>query len=201
MIQMPTQTEVVTWAEQGIAYRRPDSDEPGNRFRLYEVAGMPHNNSREARASGTIRARSRSPISRPARLPRSALNHLIDWIATGKAPPHAPPIAVDQNTRATAHIWRWTNSGTLRVVCATSGWMCPWRPMACSAWGRPGAGSPVPARRHRGAASRHASQALSKQGRLFARVEQRLKELTSEGWFLPEYDAMVRADVKAFSLP
>ena len=26
MIQMPTQTEVVTWAERGIAYRRPDSD-------------------------------------------------------------------------------------------------------------------------------------------------------------------------------
>ena len=44
MIQMPTQTEVVTWAERGIAYRRPDSDAPGNRFRLYEVAGMPHNN-------------------------------------------------------------------------------------------------------------------------------------------------------------
>src|SRR5262245_29778827 len=44
MIQMPTQTEVVTWAAKGIAYRRPDSDEPGNRFRLYEVAGMPHNN-------------------------------------------------------------------------------------------------------------------------------------------------------------
>src|SRR5688572_6080649 len=36
MIQMPTQTEVVTWAEQGIKYRRPDSDDPGNRFRLYE---------------------------------------------------------------------------------------------------------------------------------------------------------------------
>ena len=50
MIQMPTQTEVVTWAEQGIAYRRPDSDEPGNRFRLYEVAGMPHNNSRDSPA-------------------------------------------------------------------------------------------------------------------------------------------------------
>ena len=50
MIQMPTQTEVVTWAEKGIAYRRPDSDEPGNRFRLYEVAGMPHNNSRDSPA-------------------------------------------------------------------------------------------------------------------------------------------------------
>jgi len=50
MIQMPTQTEVHTHAEAGIKYRRPDSDEPGNRFRLYEVAGMPHNNSREMRS-------------------------------------------------------------------------------------------------------------------------------------------------------
>ena len=48
MIQMPTQTEVVTWAEQGIAYRRPDSDDANNRFRLYEVAAMPHNNSRDS---------------------------------------------------------------------------------------------------------------------------------------------------------
>ena len=47
MIQMPTQTEVAMYAEQGNGYRRPDSDEPGNRFRLYEVAGMPHNNSRD----------------------------------------------------------------------------------------------------------------------------------------------------------
>ena len=47
MIQMPTQTEVTTWAQAGIAYRRPDSDAPSNRFRLYEVAGMPHNNARD----------------------------------------------------------------------------------------------------------------------------------------------------------
>ena len=40
IIQMPTQTEVTTYAGQGIAYRRPDSDAPGNRFRLYEVAGI-----------------------------------------------------------------------------------------------------------------------------------------------------------------
>jgi len=34
MIQMPTQTEVTMYAEQGNGYRRPDSDAPGNRFRL-----------------------------------------------------------------------------------------------------------------------------------------------------------------------
>ena len=48
MVQMPTQTEVHdVGGGRAIGYRRPDSDAPGNRFRLYEVAGMPHNNSRE----------------------------------------------------------------------------------------------------------------------------------------------------------
>ena len=32
------------------------------------------------------------------------------------------------------------------------------------------------------------------------RVEQRLKQLIADGWFLPEYAEMVRADVKATSL-
>ena len=27
-----------------------------------------------------------------------ALNYLVEWITTGKTPPRAPPIAVDQNT-------------------------------------------------------------------------------------------------------
>ena len=48
MIQMPTQTEVATQAQAGIGFRRPDSDAPDNRFRIFEVAAMPHNNSREA---------------------------------------------------------------------------------------------------------------------------------------------------------
>src|SRR4051794_3131598 len=98
VIQMPTQTEVTTYAAQGIAYRRPDSDEPGNRYRLYEVAGMPHNQARDRPEFQ----------SDPCTLPVTdfhagaftalALNHLVEWVATGKTPPHAPPIEVDQET-------------------------------------------------------------------------------------------------------
>src|SRR5688572_12966195 len=86
MIQMPTQTEVVTWAEQGIQYRRPDSDEPGNRFRLYEVAGMPHNNSREN--PGFQNDPCTLPVTDfPAgAFTALALNYLVDWITTGKTP-------------------------------------------------------------------------------------------------------------------
>src|SRR5687768_10107017 len=98
MIQMPTQTEVTTWAEQGIAYRRPDSDEAGNRFRLYEVAGMPHNNSRDS--PGFQNDPCTLPVTDfPAgAFTALALNYLVDWIANGKTPQHAPPIAVDEDT-------------------------------------------------------------------------------------------------------
>ena len=58
---------------------------------------MPHNNSRDSPAF----------LNDPCTLPVTdfpagaftalALNHLIDWIAKGKTPPHAPPIAVDRN--------------------------------------------------------------------------------------------------------
>jgi hypothetical protein len=97
IVQMPTQTEVTTWAEAGIKYRRPDSDSPGNRYRLYEVAGMPHNNSREN--PGFLNDPCTLPVTDfPAgAFTALGLNYLVDWIANGKTPPHAPPIEVDQN--------------------------------------------------------------------------------------------------------
>src|SRR5688572_19968880 len=97
MIQMPTQTEVHTWAEAGIAYRRPDSDDPGNRFRIFEVAGMPHNNARDN--PGFQNDPCTLPVTDfPAgAFTALALNHLVEWITRGKTPPRAPYIAVDQN--------------------------------------------------------------------------------------------------------
>ena len=60
-----------------------------------EVAGMPHNNSRDSPAF----------LNDPCTLPVTdfpagaftglALNYLVEWIAKGTTPPHAPPITVD----------------------------------------------------------------------------------------------------------
>src|SRR5687767_4134906 len=47
VIQMPTMTEVDGAAATGNKYRRPDGDRPGDQFRIYEVAGMSHNDSRD----------------------------------------------------------------------------------------------------------------------------------------------------------
>lgn len=203
MIQMPTQTEVATWAPMGNAYRRPDSDEPGNRFRLYEVAGMPHNNSRDNPGFAN------DPCTLPVTdFPAGAftamgLNHLIEWITKGKTPPHAPPIAVDQDTANDGSPLALDEYGNAKggvrnvwvdVPIATYGVLGKGKTTAqdrlCSL-----AGTKVPL------ASATLQKLYANQTQYAQRVEQRLKQLIAEGWFLPEYAESVRADVKATAIP
>jgi hypothetical protein len=203
IVQMPTQTEVATYAQQGIAYRRPDSDEPGNRFRLYEVAGMPHNNSRDNPGFQN------DPCTLPVTdFPVGAfaalgLNHLIEWIANRKTPPHAPPIAVDQDSANDGSPLALDEHGNVKggirniwvdVPTATNGVLGKGKTQAqdrlCQL-----AGTKAPL----------ADDVLKKLYRSYAdyvaRVEQRLKQLVAEGWFLPEYVDMVRADARAVRIP
>jgi hypothetical protein len=203
MIQMPTQTEVVTWADKGIAYRRPDSDEPGNRFRLYEVAGMPHNNSRENPAFQN------DPCTLPitdfpaGAFTALALNYLADWITQGKTPPHAPPIAVDQNTANDGSPLALDEYGNAKggirnvwvdVPTATHGVFGKGKTEAqdrlCQL-----AGTKVPLP---DATLKKLYPSRSDYTRKVGRV---LDELVSRGWFLPEYADMVRRDAESARLP
>jgi hypothetical protein len=93
-IQMPSQFEVhgsSTWG-----WRRPDSDVPGNQFRLYEVAGMSHNDARENPAfTGCTHD--------PFRFPHGALTfmglqHTLNWVAYGRLPPKAQRMETDDGT-------------------------------------------------------------------------------------------------------
>jgi hypothetical protein len=202
MIQMPTQTEVVTWAERGIAYRRPDSDAPGNRFRLYEVAGMPHNNSRESPAFAN------DPCTLPVTdfpagaFTALALNHLIEWITKGTVPPHAPPIAVDRDTSSDGSHLALDEYGN-----AKGGIRNVWVDVPIATYGVFGKGKttaqdrlctlagtevPLPADTIR--------KLYRTNGDYADRVNQRLQQLVSEGWFLPEYVDAVKADVKATTI-
>ena len=203
MIQMPTQTEVVTWAEQGIKYRRPDSDEPGNRFRLYEVAGMPHNNSRDNPGFQN------DPCTLPVTdFPAGAftalgLNHLIDWIANGKTPPHAPPIAIDQDPNNDGSHLALDEHGN-----AKGGIRNVWVDVPIATYGVFGKGrTPQQDRLCQLAGTRIPlpGDVLRKLYRGTAeytgRVEQRLKQLIAEGWFLPEYADLVRADARKVNIP
>ena len=203
MIQMPTQTEVVTWAERGIGYRRPDSDAPGNQFRLYEVAGMPHNNSRESPAFAN------DPCTLPVTdfpagaFTALALNHLIVWITKGAPPPHAAPIAVDQDT---------SNDGSHLALDeygnAKGGIRNVWVDVPIATYSVFGKGKttaqdrlcmlagtevPLPADTMR-KLYRNASDYID-------RVNHRLQQLVSEGWFLPEYVEAIRNNVEATRIP
>jgi hypothetical protein len=203
MVQMPTQTEVVTHAEAGIKYRRPDSDEPGNRFRLYEVAGMPHNNSREMRSFAG------DPCTLPVTdFPAGAftalgLNHLVGWIADSRTPPHAPPIEVDQNA---------SNDGSQLALDefgnARGGVRNVWVDVPIATYGVFGKGkTPAQDRLCQLAGTEVAlpDETLKKLYRSKAdyesKIDARLAQLVKDGWFLPEYVDAVKSDVKATRIP
>ena len=203
IVQMPTQTEVATYAQQGIAYRRPDSDEPSNRFRLYEVAGMPHNNSRDNPGFQN------DPCTLPVTdFPAGAftalgLNHLIEWIANGKTPPHAPPIAVDQDASSDGSPLALDEHGN-----AKGGIRNVWVDVPTATNGVQGKGRTQPQERLCSLGGTKVPLADDVLRKLYknnadyvARVEQRMKQLISEGWFLPEYADMVRADAKTVRIP
>jgi hypothetical protein len=203
MIQMPTQTEVATSAPQGIKFRRPDSDEPGNRFRIYEVAGMPHNNARDRPEF----------LSDPCTLPVTdfhagaftalGLNHLVEWIANGKVPPHAPPIAVDQDTAgdnsplaldANGNVKGGVRNVWVDVPIATYGVLgkgkTPAQDRLCQL-----AGTEVPL------PAATLKTLYRDKGDYEKKVDKRLGELVKEGWFLPEYVDAIKADARATTLP
>jgi len=90
-IQMPTQFELAS----SNAWRRPDSDTTSNRFRIFEVAGMSHNDSRDQPAD-IVFPGCGEPLSR---FPYGAMTFMglqwvIDWSLKGRTPPHATPMEV-----------------------------------------------------------------------------------------------------------
>jgi hypothetical protein len=87
--------------EDGIDYRRPDSDQPGEQFRLYEVAGLPHNPSwmhplllESLDIASTAAQLCTNPLNSFPYNPTisMALDHLLRWVEEDVAPPRAEPI-------------------------------------------------------------------------------------------------------------
>jgi len=197
IVQMPTQTEVATYAAQGNGYRRPDSDAPGNRFRLYEVAGMPHNNSREN--PGFLNDPCTLPVTDfPAgAFTALGLNYLIAWIADGKAPPHAPPIAVENNAVVVddyGNAKGGVRNVFVDVPIASNGVLgkgkTPAQDRLCQLGGTKVSLPDAALKKlYKGSADYQ------------DRVNKRLDALVKEGWFLPEYVDDVRKDAAAVRIP
>lgn len=192
-IQMPSQSEVHA-PNNSNTYRRDDSDLPGNRFRLYEVAGMSHNDARENPAfSGCTFPLSHFPHGA---LTFMGLQHLLDWAARGTMPPRAERMAVDEdlsgdNTRVATDEFGNARGGVrstyldvpiFKFTIPNSG------PGLCSQTGHP---TPLP---------EHVLNTRYKsRGQYVSKVEHRLKELMEDGWFPKEYAAdYVRHDLKLF---
>ena len=192
IVQMPTQTEVAMYAGQGNGYRRADSDAPGNRFRLYEVAGMPHNNSRDN--PGFLNDPCTLPVTDfPAgAFTALGLTYLVDWIEKGKVPPHAPPIetangmvVVDEYGNAKGGV----RNVYVDIPIASNGVLAkgktPQQDRLCQLGGT------------KVALPQETLIKLHKNSDGYQRrVNARLNELVKAGWFLPEYAEDVRKDAR-----
>lgn len=92
---------------EGRRYRRPDSDDAADRYRLYELAGVPHMGTRYppyndatmwAQASewtgGSVSAGSRMNSMPHGEMFSMTLNHLVRWVVDDVVPPRADRIRV-----------------------------------------------------------------------------------------------------------
>ena len=93
LIEMPTMHE-----EETNVPRRQDSDEPGKQFRLYEIAGIGHVDSRD-----NVRLHPNPCVKPLSTFPNQAyfsvgLYHLFRWVDEGVPPPRALRILLDRDT-------------------------------------------------------------------------------------------------------
>jgi hypothetical protein len=202
-VHMPTMTEVNSGAQNGNLFRRPDSDEPENRYRLYEVAGMAHANSRDAA----------NYVPNPCSLPVSdfpwgaaaamGLQHLVAWVDSGVVPPRASPLQFDNDQG---------NDGSRLALDAhgnaKGGVPSTYVDVPVAQYGVPNAGATTAANFNcsiagwRVAFGEDTLRMLYKnQGSYLSQLNRRLMELVREGWVLPEYAEDIRNDAKAIEIP
>ena len=142
-------------------------------------------------------------ISTGERITALALNHLIEWISSGKTPPRAPYITVEKDQA----------SGRSQIVLdehgnAKGGVRNIWVDVPTAVYGVLAKGKTQAANflcQIAGTKVRLPEPILKKLYKnkedYAARVDRRLSELVSQGWFLPEYVETVHNEVKAAEIP
>lgn len=113
---------------EGRQYRRPDGDDPDDRFRLYEVAGIAHMGTRyppfDDPEMWQMTQTLGIPIaanSRPSSLPHHellnvCLDHLVHWAANDTTPPRAARLELDDEGRFFAKDELGNTRGGVRCV-------------------------------------------------------------------------------------
>jgi hypothetical protein len=184
-------------------YRRPDSDDPKDRFRLYELAGVahmgtrypPHNNPQMWGAPATAPEGKKVFMnSLPHHeLFNMTLDHLVKWVDKGVEPPRAGRIALEPDGRYCAKDDNGNTLGGIR--CAQMDVpRATYHPNALNAEGKPIWGpfcTEVPFEPAK-------MQALyGHPASYVARFNARLDELVDQGWFLADDTAKMRAEAAA----
>jgi Alpha/beta hydrolase domain len=209
LIQMPTQHEVETNVP-----RRQDSDEPGQHYRLYEVAGIGHVDSRD-----NVRLQPNPCVHPLSTFPTQAymavgLYHLLRWVDAGIAPPRAERILLDRNVENDGSQMLLDEHGNPRGGIRTPYVDVPtakYTPTNSAADPLPAKVSAyVEANGPRGASqmcglsnnqfdfSKAELKALYGSPRAYRKAfEQRLDSLEAAGWSLPLYHDMIMADAEA----
>ena len=192
---------------------RADSDEPGKQYRLYEVAGMAHIDTRYS-----VRLKP-NPCAQPlSEFPHEAyvamgLHHLLQWVDKGTVPPRAERIVRDNDEQNDGSRMALDEHGNPRGGIRT-----PYVDVPIAKYGlRPPAdhaADPEPERLCRGGrsagsqpdvrAERHADAIRPGEAEgdvqdaeeLRRMVEKRVKELEKAGWSLPLYRDLIVGDAQ-----
>ena len=192
-------------------YRRADSDEPGDRYRLYELAGVPHMGTRRAPYNDSAMWRSGGASMTAGDVPEDAvmnslphnelfsmaMHHLIQWVADGVTPPRADRIEVGPDG-----LFAKDEVGNSRggVRCAQMD--VP----RLQYFSNPAIGADgVPARGVVGIEKPIPKETLARLYRDHAdyveRFTRRVDELVAEGWLLPEDVDEMRTEAEKADVP
>lgn len=200
LIQVATQTEVFRGAAEGSAYRRADGDAPGDQYRLFEIAGMPHNDSRENPTYSPDPCK--LPVTKypVGAMMAMSLNHLIQWVDKGTVPPRADRIVVENGAIALD-----ANGNARGGVRST------YVDLPVAKYGVPNNADPKPGTRddfYCGIAGYETSLSADQLRALHTntaayrgKVKERLAALTKAGWFLPDYAGQVTMDAENVRIP
>jgi hypothetical protein len=210
LIQLPTMLEL----ENNVPHRQ-DSDEPGKQYRLYEIAGIGHVDSRD-----NIRLKPNPCTKELSTVPEQAffsvgLYHLLRWVDQGIAPPRAQRVLLDRDTSNDGSLMaldeRGLPVGGIRTVYVDvpvakyAASNTPVMPLIAnpSAWivangGEQGAQIMCRLSAYQVPFSKDELRRLyGTPADYVKKVEARLGELEKEGWSLPVYHDLIVGDAKA----
>ena len=190
---------------EGRRYRRDDADDPHDRYRLYELAGVPHSGTRyppfsdpalwqQVATAGTVPLGSVMNSLPHHELFDMSLHHLVQWVAHGATPPRADRLALapDDSIAKDGH---GNSLGGVRCVQldvpAATYYPNPLNPDGTRAFGTIGITVPF-----------HVAEMQRLYGDPATYVRQfvrRLEDLIHDGWFLPDDADEMRAEARARS--